>query len=326
MPTPSRRQLLSALAAGGTALLAGCTAPAGEPGETRTTTPSDSTGPAPSFPADTASTACPPFEGANRVVCYDAVEPEAMPLVLVPERQSVRPDRPTEFTLRNRSGQQFQTNFYHWQLHKRVDGDWYDIAPEFWPEPLTPLSAGEDHTWTLTVATADDGAPIENVQGTDSLTVDGLGGGRYAFGTDGWFASGSYEEPVALAASFELDAAPLALTPTDAITETTWDGETLVARSSRGEPDDGEAEEQRDAYILERTDDPAADPKPVIVEQVVRDDHLRDAIALSRRHDADRVRLAEFSSSVPPFRLDGARTYEFRGTYYRVTAREDGLS
>lgn len=331
MTPPSRRQLLSALAAGASALLAGCTAPVTEPTGTRTTadgttTPTDSPGPVPSFPDNTTSTACPPFEAAQRVVCYEAVDPDAMPLVLVPERRPVRPDRSTEFTLRNRSDQRFQTNHYHWQLHKRVDGEWYYIAPESYPEPLTPLAAGEDHSWTLTVVTADDGASIETVQGTDSLTVAGLGGGQYAFGTDGWFASGSYEEPIAVAASFELDAAPLELTPTDAVTETARDGDTLVARSTRGEPDEDENGDRRDAYILERTDDPEARPEPVIVEQVVRDDQLRDAIALSRREDADRVRIEEFSNSVPPFGLDEARTYAFRGTYYRVRTREGGSS
>jgi len=51
---------------------------------------------------------------------------------------------------------------------------------------------------------------------------------------------------------------------------------------------------------------------------------LRDAVALSREHDAERVRLEGFSDSIPPFGLDDARTYEFRGDSYRVTTREGG--
>ncbi|WP_206664909.1 hypothetical protein [Halorubrum salsamenti] len=329
---PSRRRVLSSICATGGVLLAGCVDGPGESNDTDEgdattgddgeTTPSDSAQSVPEFPEDTASDACPPFESAERVVCYEAVDPEALPIVLVPETQSVQPDRPAEFTLRNRSERRFETNYYHWQLYKRVDGDWYYIAPESWPEPLTPLAAGDDHTWTVTVATGrvGDGDSVERVEGTESLTLAGLGGGHYAFGTDGWFAAGSYEDPIALAAGFELDADPLRLTPTAAIAETEWDGETLVARSTRGEPD-GE-DDRPDAFVLERTDDTEADAERVIVEQVVRNDQLRDAVALSRERDADRVRLEEFSDSIPPFRLDDVRTYEFRGDRYRVTTSE----
>lgn len=322
MDQPSRRQVLAVLSAGGGVLLSGCVAGPGE----STAENGETTASVPEFPEDTTSNACPPFESAQQVVCYDAVDAESMPVVLVPETQSVQPDRPTEFTLRNRSGQRFETNFYHWQLYKRVDGDWYDIAPEFWPQPLTPLGAGREHTWTVTVATgrASDGDPIGHVQGTESLTVAGLGGGHYAFATDGWLQNAAPEDSIALAAGFELNADPLQLTPTDAIAETEWDGETLVARSSRGEPDDDT--DQRDAFIVERTDDSETDPERIIVEQLVRDDQLRDAIALSRTRDADRVRLEEFSRSIPPFGLEDVRAYEFRGERYRVTARDGGSS
>lgn len=329
---PSRRRVLSSLCAGGGVLLAGCIdGPAASNGtdEGDATTgddggssPSDTSQSVPEFPEDTASDTCPSFESAERVVCYEAVDPEALPIVLAPESRSVRPNRPTEFTLRNRSEQRFETNFYHWQLYKRVDGDWYYIAPQSWPEPLTPLAAGDEHAWTVTVATGriGDGDSIEPVEGTESLTLAGLGGGRYAFGTDGWFAAGSYEESVALAAGFELDADPLQLRPTAAIAETEWDDETLVARSTRGEPDgDGD---RPDAFVLERVDGSETDAERVIVEQVVRNDQLRDAIALSRERDADRVRLEEFSNGIPPFGLDDARTYEFRGERYRVTTKE----
>jgi hypothetical protein len=328
MTLPSRRQFLSAMSASGGALLTGCTGGPDDVPETSTgeNTPTETSRSVPTFPDDTASATCPPFEAADTVVCYDAVDPEAMPLVMVPGTQSVRPDQPTEFTLRNRSGQRFQTNAYHWQLYKRVDGDWYYIAPESWPEPLTPLAAGEAHTWTVTIESGcvSDGAPIDAVQGTDSLSLAGLGGGQYAFATDGWFAAGSPDAPVALAASFELQADPLALTPTAAISETEWDSETLVARSTRGDPDD--ETERPDAYILDRLDDSEGDAEEVIAEQVVRDDQLRDTIALSREYDATRVRLEEYSSAVPPFRLDEARTYEFQGERYRVTTQDGGAS
>ncbi|MFY4814567.1 hypothetical protein ACOJIV_17995 [Haloarcula sp. AONF1] len=325
MAKPSRRQILSGLSAGVGTLLAGCTAP-GESNATSTATvggnsQTEPTQSVPEFPGDTASDACPPFDDAAQVVCYEAVDPEAMPLVLVPETQTAQPGQPTDFTLRNRSRQRFEANFYNWQLYKQVDRDWYYIMPRAVPQPLTPLAAGEAHTWKLTVTTGSvsDGAAIDRVQGTESLSVDGLGGGRYAFATDGWFEAGTYEEPIALAASFDLQADPLQLTPTAAIAETEWDGETLVARSTRGEADNDN--DEHDAYILERTDDSEPHAEQVIIEQVVRDDQLRDAIALSQEYDADRVRIEEFTSSIPPFGLDDSPIYEFQGERYQLTTR-----
>ncbi|GAB7011670.1 hypothetical protein [Halorubrum trueperi] len=331
MTKPSRRQVLSALYTGGGVLLAGCTAGPKESNDTNETATTkgdgETTSPGsnqsvPDFPGNTISDKCPSFDSTERVVCYEAVDSEEMPIVLVPETQSVQLDQSVGFTLRNRSEQRFETNHYHWQLYKRVDGDWYYIAPEAWPEPLTPLEAGDEHTWTVTVATGrgSDGDSIEHVEGTESLTLAGLGGGHYAFGTDGWFAAASYEESIALATGFELNADQLQLTPTAAISETEWNGETLVARSMRGESD-GE-DDQPDKFILERIDGSEIDAERVIAEQVVRNDQLRDSIALIRKHDADRVHLEEFSSSVPPFGLQDARTYEFEGNRYRVTARE----
>jgi hypothetical protein len=332
MEQPSRRQVISALYAGGGALLAGCTSGPKESNDTNETdttttgdgetTPSGTNQSVPDLPENTTSDACPPFDGTEQVVCYEAVDPEEVPIVLVPDVQSVQPDQPSEFTLRNQSEQRFETNFYHWQLYKRVDGDWYYIAPQFWPEPLTPLESGDEHTWTVTIETGrvSDGDDIKRVEGTESLTIAGLGGGHYAFGTDGWFATSSHEESIALASGFELNADPLQLVPTEAVTETEWDGDTLIARSTRGEPD-GETD-QRDTYILERIDDSTTDAEQIIIEQVVRNEQLRDAIALSKKHDASQVHLKEFSRSIPPFRLQDTRTYAFQGDRYRVTAIE----
>src|SRR6056297_998773 len=144
MAKPSRRQILSGLSAGIGTLLAGCTAAPGESNATSTptdgvkspseaastpadgrNTTTDSPESVPEFPPGTASDACPPFDEAAQVICYEAVDSAAMPVVLVPETQTVQLDQPTDFTLRNQSGQRFETNFYNWQLYKRVDGDWY---------------------------------------------------------------------------------------------------------------------------------------------------------------------------------------------------------
>ncbi|AQL44806.1 hypothetical protein BV210_17700 (plasmid) [Halorientalis sp. IM1011] len=121
-----------------------------------------------------------------------------------------------------------------------------------------------------------------------------------------------------------MNADPLQVTPTNAIAETGWDDETLVARSTRGKSD-GESN-QPDTFVLERIDGSETDATHVIAEQVVRNTQLRDAIALSQKYDADRVRLEEFSTSVPPFGHQDARIYEFQGDYYRVTVSEGSSS
>lgn len=326
MRRPSRRTVLSTLYAGTVIPFAGCTTELDESNdmnETDTTAEDDETEPpSTNFPRETTSEACPPFDDANRVVCYEAVDPEESPLVLVPETQSVQPNQPTKFTLRNQSEQRFNTSLYHWRLYKRVDGNWHYIVPESWRLPITALRAGEDHAWTVTVPAdrVSDGNPIERVRGTESLTIAGLGGGHYAFGVDGWFTSDSSDERTALAAGFEVNADPLELTVTEYIEETEWDGETVVARSTRGDPIDDD--DQPDTFILERIDSSDPDTNRVIAEQVVRNGQLRDTITLSRKFDADRVRLEEFSDSIPPFGIRDDRTYEYQGTRYRVTTRE----
>lgn len=324
MVPPSRRQILSVLSAGIGIIFAGCTSDT-EPAtdDTEDKSPADETGPIPEFPADTASDACPPFDEADQVVCYDAVDPESIPLALIPETQSVQPDQPTDFTLRNRSDQQFNTNVHHWQLYKQVDGEWYYIMPQSWIEPMTPLEAGEEHTWTATIETGrvSDGDRIEEVVFNEPLTTAGLGGGHYAFGIDGWFTNGSTEESIALATGFELETDPLKLAPTSDISVIKRDGDTLIARSTSDEEENGSS--HSDEFILERIENPDTTPKQVIVEQVVRDQQLRNAMALSQEHDAARVRIEAFSRYSPSLRIDDIQSFVFQGSYYRVEINEE---
>lgn len=323
MSQPSRRQILSVLAGASGGLLAGC---AGER-ERTTQTPTETDGEsAVEFPDDTTSDACPSVAGADRTVCYDAIGTESIPVVLVPETQTMQPDQPTEFTLQNRSGQELQTNFYDWQIYKRVDGNWYYIIPESTPLPLMRLEAGGQYTWTVTLVPGgvSDSASRSAIEEPDVVTVTGLGGGHYAFVTNGSLPTvSSGMTNIALAAGFDLHTDPLELTTTEAITETEWDGETLIARTTRGRPLD--TDDQRDAYVLERIADSDTTAEQVIIEQVVRNDQLRDAIALSQAYDAERVRLEEFSRYTTPFGLDGdVRKYEFRGNRYQVRGIEGG--
>lgn len=312
----NRRGLLAAAgAATGATFVAGClTGPSGDDEPWSTDTPA-------STPAGTRETACPEYDRVEWVVCYDGIDPDSVDAYLEPDPRTVAADGQIEFTLYNRSEQTLQTNFYNWLVHKRVDGEWYHVAPRGSNDPMMTVQPDESHTWTLTVDNEgiEDGASVSRSGGTDDITVGGLGGGTYAFRSRGWFEGEDHEGAIAFATTFEVDGDQVALTPTDAIEGTAWDGETLVAQSSRGERGDSS---RLGAFELRRVEDPGADPTRLITEQVLRRDRLRDVIALSRERDAEAVRLEEYNSAHPIFGSRSDRIYEYDETYYEVSTRE----
>lgn len=258
---------------------------------------------------------------AAKTIAYDDVDPATAAIYLEPSVRTVTPGDSITFTLANGRDVPLQINFYQWRLHKQVDGEWFHVAPHEWPEPLMTLPQGEEHTWTVTPTTdVTDSSMSNSVQGTDTLTVPGLGGGQYAFGTSGWFEGESHETQTAFVATFTFDADPLELTPTDAITETEWEGKTLVATSDRGDPDDEYS--QLGAFILERFDDAPESARRLITEQVVRRPQLRDVLALAGKHDTKRVRLEEYTGTSPLFLVQGEQLVEYDGSFYRVTTSE----
>ena len=310
-----RRLLAAAGAATGATLVAGClTGPSGDDDPQSTETPTKT-------PAGSLETACPEYDRVDRVVCYDGIDPDSADAYLEPDPRTVSAGESIEFTLYNRSDQTLQTNFYNWLVHKRVDGEWYHVAPRGSNDPLMTVQPGGSHTWTLTVDNdgIEDGAPAPLSGGEEQITVGGLGGGTYAFRSRGWFEGESHEDSIAFATTFEVDGDQLALTPTDAIEETAWEGETLVAQSSRGERGDSS---RLGAFELRRVEDPDASPTRLITEQVLRRDRLRDVIALSRERDAEEVRLEEYNSAHPIFGSRSDRIYEYDETYYEVSTRE----
>lgn len=313
-----RRRVLAALAGAGAASAAGCLDDSELPAANGD--PNDGTG-TPTR-TDGGSTGCPDYDRVERVVCYDDVDPDAVDAILEPSRRSLALGESVDFPLRNRSERTLQTNFYNWAVHKRVDGAWFHVAPRGHNDPLMTVPPGESHTWTLTLDDGDveSGAPVPPAGGTEDVTVTGVGGGHYAFRARGWFEDDGHEQAVAFAATFDLDADPLDLVPTDAIVGTSWDGDTLVAESTRGEPDD---EDYRlGGYVLERVDELDDGDETLVVEQVVRRDRLRDALALALDHDADRVRIEEYDATHPLFGVREPTVVSFRGEHYEVSARE----
>ncbi|MXV60720.1 hypothetical protein GS429_01265 [Natronorubrum sp. JWXQ-INN-674] len=315
----TRRSLLTLV---GTTVAAGSTAIAGCLG--RFDDPTDSL-PA----ADDHSNDCPDSD-VDRLVAYREIDPDDIDIYLEPSTDSIDEGERIAFTLRNESFSEFSYNQYNWVLHKRVDGEWYFIAPREIPQPLHTLRPRRSYEWELSV----DNAGIEDgtaIGGTGPSTardpIPGLGGGEYAFGTDGWFDGP--DEKIGFCARFELEADELELTPTDDVAETAWEDEVLVARSSRGDPDGDYS--RLGAYELERiVDERGAGEKregeesvePLLTETVLRNDQLRDVLALAREYDADRVRLEEHDASYPIFgsREDGR--YEYDGVTYEITTSE----
>ena len=272
------------------------------------------------FPAE-----CPEYDTVDRVVCYDVVDPDEMPAVVEPSARTITEGEPVEFTFQNHSAQSLSTNFANWLVHKRVDGEWVSI-PRVIPLPLAYLSPGDSHTWEFVV----DNDPVEQGKsipwslGSDSESSEGptrlrgLGGGQYAFRGRGWFEEDSHEDAIAFATTFEIDADPLQLTVTDAIADTEWNGETLLADA---ESRDEDKRRKKLDVELERLDADPGDAERVIPEELIRENPHRDAIALAEIHDADHVRIDAYEAPVTVMGSDDG-VIEYQGTHYELTTEE----
>ncbi|MFC4542411.1 hypothetical protein ACFO5R_10785 [Halosolutus amylolyticus] len=320
MRRPTRRALLAAT---GAVAIAGCLGDLSD--STSDDDPADdddgqaSNGDPSLPPGGDSPDGCPEYD-VDRVVAAHEIDPDETAIHLVPSAETIAGNERITFTLHNETDSEFLHNPYRWHLHKWVDDRWHYVAPLGWNEPLSTLQPGGTHDWDLRVDNAgvEDGASVREAS-TGRDPIAGLGGGTYAFGTRGWFDDGPYDGTIGFCARFELDADDLAPTPTNAITSTEWEDDTLVATSDRGDP---ESEYTRPgAYELVRTDDDVAGT-PLVTETLLRNDQLRDVVALARDHDADRVRLEEFNGTSPIFgsREDGH--YEYDGNTYEVSTRE----
>jgi hypothetical protein len=257
---------------------------------------------------------CPGYNHVAEVVCFENIDTDDVDTYLEPSGQSVTPEEAFTFTLRNGSDRILETNFYNWAVHRYVDGEWYRVGPQEWPEPLMHLAPGDTHTWSVTVRNegALAGESVDGASGTDELSLQALGGGYYAFRARGWFEDETHEAATAFATTVELDADPISLVRTRAIETVTWEGDTLVAETSRGDPE----KHTRAAYKLERVDGEA--DRRLITEQVYRDDRLRDALALAHEYETDSVRLEEHTGSTPIFARSPEGRFTFQGSTYEV--------
>lgn len=266
-------------------------------------------------PPDGVPEHCPDYDNVESVICYDGIDSE-VPAYLDPTSRTLASDDSIEFSLHNVSDATLETNFNDWLVHKYVDGDWWPI-PVGHVQPLMMLSPGDHHTWTVTVDNSgiEDGGTIERFGGSQDVELRGYGGGAYAFRGRGWFEHESHESAQAFAITFSIDADPLTLTPTSAIENIEWDGETLLAAASHDDSDSDRS--QQETYELRRVDEPAEEPREMIVEQVLGDPRLRDTLALATEHDADVVRLEEYPDTLTIGSIRDP-VVRFRGDTYEI--------
>ncbi|SFG79113.1 hypothetical protein SAMN04488063_2954 [Halopelagius inordinatus] len=326
----NRRALLLSL---GSVAFAGCTAgdgPSGTGAESTTaasspeTTTADPNAPAvPDVGVPPNEASGPPWDDdVTRVVSWTEATEET-PIRLTPARsRGPLPTAGFEFALRNDTDARFAFNDYGWSVWKRVDGEWFHVEPRYWPEPLRYLGPGESHAWTLTVDNDRlDGTPLSPVEGRRSVTLVGLGGGTYAFTVDGWFESEDYENGVGFAARFELDGDPVELTPTDEVTETTRDGDTVVVATDA----DSGSDAQTVAFVVRRADgesgDGGDDVRRILTEQALRDRTLRNTLPFFEA-GVETVRLEGRASSAPAFGVSDGGRIEYEGDRYLITTEK----
>ncbi|NHN47559.1 hypothetical protein G9464_08110 [Halostella sp. JP-L12] len=222
------------------------------------------------------------------------------------------------FALRNDTDQTFSTNFYDWSLSKRVDGEWFRVAPRMVPEPLMSLAPGEDHRWTLAASSERPDPKTDSVADEGDVSVRGLGAGTYAFAVDGWFEDGDHEQQVVFAARFELAGDPVALTPSAAVREAARDGDVVTVQA-----DGSDHEDAREAtYVLERVEDPAEEPRELITEQAIRRWPLCDALAHVEA-GVRTVRVESTTGTVPAFGVhDDAPPIRYGGDAFRASVED----
>ncbi|WP_123538275.1 hypothetical protein [Halosimplex salinum] len=269
----------------------------------------------------------PDRDDVDRVVWFREVSDPDSSLLLEHAASSVAlPDAENAFTLRNGTDRTFRTNFYDWALYRWEGGEWHRVAPQGVPEPLMRLAPGESHTWTLALGNDDVEEPTLRSQGTESIAVDPVGGGHYAFAAEGWWReqdqTPTYEHKTVCAARFELEGPPLDLVPSAAVTGTRREGDTVVVSADNPRRDGGDDGGTEATYVLTRDDD-ASDARALITEQACREWPLRDALAHADP-DVREVRVETTTRVVPIFgvRSDENPAIAYDGRTYRITAEE----
>lgn len=260
---------------------------------------------------------CPGGRRIARIVCVPETDPESVPIAMTADAYEGSLPAEFTFTLDNGTETLLNINFYQWRVWKRVDGEWFHVAPQGWPEPLHQLPPGESHAWSLACEhDLPSNAYPMGVEGENGATVGGLGGGEYAFTTQGWFEGATHENQTGFAVRFSLDGPAVELGPTDAVTGSSRDGDTVTVR---GENPNADEDTKVAAFVVSRVTDDDADARTVIPEQAARDYRLRNTLPYFESGVAE-VRYVQRDSTVPPFGVNDPYTIRYEGESYRVSS------
>lgn len=241
---------------------------------------------------------------ADRMAWFHRAD-AATPVYLEPDRERVALPGKIRFTLVNHSRRAATGNPYFWRLWKRVDGQWFHVAPWGWPAPLTMVPPGGVERWSLAAFTG------HAVRCDDAHAVGFLGGGRYAFEVGIGRGTRSH------AALLDLEGPPAEVVPTDGLSVTREDGRVRVEWPRRIE------EVPRATLTLTRA---AQASTRLITEQVMqpRNDGLRNVLAFVDE-GTDRVVLVTDRNTVSQSARtggyeDGSFRFRHRGQAYEATA------
>jgi hypothetical protein len=210
---------------------------------------------------------------------YDGATPDdRLEMRLDPETVSL-PRETFTVSLGNAGEDSFLTNPYDWRLHRHEDGVWHHVGPTAVPEPVVRLAPGDRHEWTVTVDNTGLDDPDLELGGRDELLIPGLGGGHYAFGTDGWFEeeAGGPESPVLAVGRFAVEGPALDVTPSGAVESTERDGDSVTVTI---DAEYGRHDRRSDpaTLVVERLGRGTEAPT-VVAERLIRTWPERDAFA-----------------------------------------------
>ena len=253
------------------------------------------------------------------VVCHPDGPADASVALTPSSDRAALPTAELRFTLKNSASVTFEFNPYNWRVWKQAGDEWVRLAPNTVPEPLMFVRPDGSYDWTLTVdnATLDgDAPPSFDARGEKDLRLPGLGGGTYAFGTDGNFqaAGHDYEHAVGLTARFELAGDPLELRPWE-VADHSRDGRVVTARAEGASDGDRTVVARRRRATTVDPDHRAVNR--VVPEQAIRSRHLRNTLPFFES-DVDEVRFvgAPEAGVVSPVSLPSIVEYE--GTEFVV--------
>lgn len=227
------------------------------------------------------------------------------------------PRATTEFTLRNGSLAEFNSNFYAWRLFKLTETGPVDLSPSIVPQPLHSILPLGSHAWTLSVDNTDLSAAASGGPTTKKVAYLGFGPGEYRFQASGWYDD--YENETTATVDFELTGEPIDLVPPRSSSETR-DGNTVTVRTRR-------YEKGRSGVVVTATcaQDGPGESTPIIVEKAYQHAGLRNTLPYFERAGVERVRLLTTDhTSLLPWEFDGDERVEYGGRVYRIETEETG--